>query len=141
MSEEQSATGSDSPGTPPGDDAFRGCHPARIDEWGRVLVPEVWRGPIGDTSAELLVFCVPDGAIRVLAPAAQEALEDRLEAMPLDDGKARATLQRIFATATVATCDESWRLTLEERHRRQAQIETDVVLEGCGDFFEVRRAD
>jgi MraZ protein len=73
----------------------------------------------------------------VLPPAVFQVLYDRLMAMNLADPTARLLRRIILGNALRVSPDGAGRILLSPNLRNYAELKTDVVFVGQGDYFEI----
>lgn len=114
-----------------------------VDEKRRVQIPAKWR-PAKD-GAELTLIVWPkyqEGVcLRVLPPKEMAELMNSLDAMPNGDPN-KTILKRIIGSESVqVTLDKAGRICLPEDMARAAGVESEAVLVGLLDRFEIWNPD
>jgi MraZ protein len=109
-----------------------------FDDKGRLTIPAKFRELPGDGA---YVVQGLDRNLMVLPPAVFQKLYDRLMAMSLTDPSARLLRQIILGNALQVVPDGSGRIKLSENLCAYANLQTDVVFVGQGDYFEIWAAE
>ena len=105
-----------------------------FDDKSRLTIPAKFR----DQAAEGITV-VPglDRDLMVLPPAAFQTLYDRLMDLNLTDPDSRLLREIILGNALQVTPDGSGRILLSQNLRDYAELKTEVVFVGQGDYFEI----
>jgi MraZ protein len=110
-----------------------------VDEKRRVQVPAKWRS----SEAEVLTLILwprgsmPDACLLVLPPAEWLALVQKLKSMPYSDRNAEALRSLLGRKSDRVTLDKAGRICLPEEMAKAAGIESEAVLAGKVDRFEI----
>jgi MraZ protein len=123
----------------PGKTYYNSAYRHGVDEKRRVQVPAKWR-PEGD-GVEFTLILWPKSkegpCLRVLPPEEMAELMRDIDAMPNGD-PSKVVLKRFIGSESVqVSVDKSGRICLPEEMCRAAGIETEVVLVGLLDRFEI----
>jgi MraZ protein len=114
---------------------FLGQFYHNLDEKGRLTVPVRYRD-----------YLVPDGAyimqgfdqnLMVLPAARFEAFSVSINQMKMTDSIARLLKRMIFSSADQVTVDRAGRILIPQFLRQFAGLDTNLVVVGMGDFFEL----
>ena len=105
-----------------------------FDDKSRLTIPAKFR----DQTAEgITVVQGLERNLMVLPQPEFKILYDRLMAMNLADPEARLLRQIILGNAMPVTPDGSGRILLSQNLRDYAELKTEVVFVGQGDYFEI----
>ena len=105
-----------------------------LDDKSRLTIPAKFR----DQTAEgITVVQGLERNLMVLPQPEFKILYDRLMAMNLADPDARLLRQIILGNAMPVTPDGSGRILLSQNLRDYAELKTEVVFVGQGDYFEI----
>jgi MraZ protein len=105
-----------------------------FDDKSRLTIPAKFR----DQTAEgITVVQGLERNLMVLPQPEFMILYDRLMAMNLADPEARLLRQIILGNAVQVTPDGSGRILLSQNLRDYAELKTEVVFVGQGDYFEI----
>jgi MraZ protein len=110
-----------------------------VDGKRRVQIPAKWRGP----EQEVLTLIVwPKGpaleaCLLVLPPREWEVLVQKLKSMPFSDPKAEALRRVLGRKSDRVTLDKAGRICLPEGMAKSVGIETEALLVGLVDRFEM----
>ena len=110
-----------------------------VDEKRRVQIPAKWRP--SEDGVELTLVLWPKAkegpCLRVLPPRQMEKLMKDIDAMPNGDAN-KVVLKRFIGSESVqVTLDKTGRICLPEEMARAAGIESQAVLVGLLDRFEI----
>jgi MraZ protein len=109
-----------------------------FDDKGRLTIPSKFRELPADGA---FVVQGLDRNLMVLPPAVFRVLYDRLMAMNLADPTARLLRRIIIGNAQQVTPDSASRILLSQNLREYAELKTNVVFVGQGDYFEIWSPD
>lgn len=119
-------------------DRFRGSAPARLDEKGRLKVPNVFRQQIEDAfGSELFVTSLHGREILLYPLPIWRALEERLAALPAIDRAKTKFLERVNYFGQDAALDGQGRVLVPQILRDAAKLPADVVVTGNIDHLVV----
>jgi MraZ protein len=119
-------------------DRFRGSAPARLDEKGRLKVPNLFRHQIEEAfGAELFVTSLHGREILVYPLAIWQALEEKLAALPAIHRAKRKFLERVNYYGQGGTLDGQGRVLIPQILRDAAKLPADVVVTGNIDHLVV----
>ncbi len=119
---------------------FRGNHPTRVDEKGRLKVPADFRSQLeGDAEAKQLFYITSkDGQRAELWPIkAWEEIEAKLATLASTDPRRRKFLDVTNYYGAMAEMDNQGRLLLPQILREKAGLTADVVVYGAQKSLEV----
>jgi len=118
---------------------FRGNHPTRVDEKGRLKVPAEFKRVIDEKYGQRFYITSLDGAIAQLYPFEEwEAIERKLDALPTFDQTKKKFLSTTGYWGQVVELDGQGRLLLPQLLREAAQLAGDVAVVGFQKYLEVR---
>jgi len=116
---------------------FSGEYRHAIDDKNRVTVPSGWRR---FSEAEEF-FTVPDPHgkfLMVMPPEEFRGMSDRVKAdTSFSPALKRSFIRQFYSRAKQCTTDRQGRILIPEDHRRQAGLESEVVLVGVHSRFEI----
>ena len=119
---------------------FRGDHPTRVDEKGRLKMPADFRAQLeGDAEAKQLFYITSkDGERAELWPIkAWEEIEANLAKIPSTNPSKRKFLDVTNYYGAMAEMDNQGRLLLPQILRDKASLTADVVVFGAQTYLEV----
>ena len=112
-----------------------GSYNHTIDDKSRVTVPAKWRQDLG---AGFVLTRGVDGAILGMSFEEWERLSAKLAAMPVfTDKKAQNVRRNLTRWASECEMDKQGRVVISQQLRTFAHIETEVVLIGTTNHFEI----
>ena len=119
-------------------DRFRGSAPARLDEKGRLKVPNLFRQQIEEAfGPALFVTSLHGREILVYPLAVWQALEEKLAALPAIHRAKRKFLERVNYYGQGGTLDGQGRVLIPQILRDAAKLPADVVVTGNIDHLVV----
>ncbi len=119
---------------------FRGNHPTRVDEKGRLKLPADFRGQLeGDAEAKQVFYITSkDGERAELWPIkAWEEIEANLAKIPSTNPAKRKFLDVTNYYGAMAEMDNQGRLLLPQILRDKASLTAEVVVFGAQKYLEV----
>jgi MraZ protein len=117
---------------------LRGNHPARIDEKGRLKVPNGFRSVIeSQWGQELFVTSVTGEYVRLYPMAVWLEIERRLAAVPSAHPSKQRFLDRVSFFGQVAALDRQGRLVIPPLLRESALMAGDVSVLGLQNHLAV----
>ncbi len=119
---------------------FRGNHPTRVDEKGRLKLPADFRSQLeGDAEAKQVFYITSkDGERAELWPIkAWEEIEAKLATLASTDPRRRKFLDVTNYYGAMAEMDNQGRLLLPQILREKAGLTADVVVYGAQKSLEV----
>jgi MraZ protein len=117
---------------------LRGNHPARIDEKGRLKVPNGFRSTIGSQwGQELFVTSVTGEYVRLYPMAVWVEIERRLAEVPSTHPSKLRFLDRVNFFGQVATLDKQGRIVIPQLLRESASMQGEVSVLGLQNHLAV----
>jgi MraZ protein len=119
-------------------DRFRGSAPARVDEKGRLKVPNAFRAQIEEAfGPEIFVTSVHGTNVLLYPLAIWRALEEKLAALPAVHRAKAKFLERVNYYGQDAALDGQGRILIPQILRDAAKLPADVVVTGNIDHLVV----
>ena|ERR1700742_1571266 len=117
---------------------FRGNHPARVDEKGRLKLPAEFKRQIEESYGTQFYITSKDGKVAEIYPMQEwEKIEQKLAAIPSFNPAKKKLLDRVNYYGQVAEIDGQGRVLLPQILRESAKLMTDVVVFGMQTYLEV----
>ena len=117
---------------------LRGNHPARIDDKGRIKVPNGFRTLVeSQYGAELFVTSVTGESVRIYPMAVWLEIERKLQAVPSANPAKQRFLDRVNFFGQVASMDKQGRVLLPQLLRETAAMTGEVSVLGLQNHLEV----
>jgi MraZ protein len=117
---------------------LRGNHPARIDDKGRLKVPNSFRSTIeSQWGKELFVTSVTGEFVRVYPMAVWLEIEQRLAGVPSAHPSKMRFLERVNFFGQVASMDNQGRIVIPQLLRESAAMSGEVSVLGQQNFLAV----
>lgn len=117
---------------------LRGCHPARVDDKGRLKVPSAFRALVeSQYGPELFVTSLTGEHVRVYPMAVWLEIERRLAGLPSAHPAKQRFQERVNFFGQVLTLDRQGRVVLPQALRQSAAMNGDVSVLGVGTHLEV----
>jgi len=117
---------------------LRGSYPARIDEKGRLKIPNAFRAFVeGQHGAALYLTSLNGDSVRVYSMAAWLALEERLAKMPSAHPARLKFLDRVNYYGQATEFDAQGRVLIPARLRDSAGMAGEVDVLGLVDYLDV----
>jgi MraZ protein len=121
---------------------LRGNSPAKIDDKGRLKVPNGFRVAIQDTHGrELFVTSLSGESVRIYPMPVWLEIERRLAQMPSSHPSRQKFLDRVNFFGQVTEFDPQGRVLIQPRLRETALMTGDVDVLGQQNFLEVWNHD
>jgi MraZ protein len=122
---------------------FRGNHPTRVDEKGRLKVPAEFKRVIDEKYGNAQFYITSlDGKVAQLYPFEEwERIEQKLAALSTFNPTKRKFLSRVNYYGQVVEMDGQGRLLMPQLLRESAQIKGEVAVMGNLTFLEVRNLE
>ncbi len=122
---------------------FRGNHPTRIDEKGRLKVPAEFKRVVDEQyGSEQFYVTSFDGKRALVYPIKEwERLEEKLAALPSMNPTKRNFLNRANYYGQAVEMDAQGRLTIPQLLRDSAEIKGEVAVMGFLSYLEVRNME
>ena len=117
---------------------LRGNHPARIDDKGRLKIPEGFRSVVESRyGAELFVTSVTGEYVRVYPMAVWQEVERRLADVPSSNPSKQRFLDRVNFFGQVAALDKQGRVVIPQLLRESAAMAGEVSVLGLQNHLAV----
>jgi MraZ protein len=118
---------------------FRGNHPTRVDEKGRLKIPAEFKRVIDEKYAQKFYITSLDGNIAHVYPFEEwERIEQKLAALSTYNPTKKKFLTRTNYYGQVVEMDGQGRLLIPQILREAAQIRGEVAVLGNLTYLEVR---
>ena len=117
---------------------FRGSHPARVDDKGRLKLPAEFKRLHDEQYDGQFYITSKDGKVAEIHPLKEwEAFEAKLQAIPSFNPAKKKLLDRLNYYGQMAKLDEQGRVLLPQILRESAKVTGDVMVFGMQNYFEV----
>ena len=117
---------------------FRGNHPARVDDKGRLKLPAEFKNLIDEQHGGQFYITSKDGKAAEIHPLKEwEKFEEKLAAIPNFNPAKKKLLDRLNYYGQMARMDEQGRVLLPQILRGEAKLTGDVVVFGMQKHLEV----
>jgi MraZ protein len=113
---------------------FSGTFDHNLDDKSRLTIPAKFRHLLEDGAYVLQGF---DGNLMVMSSVTFKTISERVNKMSLTNVNARLLRRMIFAPAHQVDLDKIGRILIPQKLRENADIASEVVLVGVGDFLEI----
>ncbi len=121
---------------------FRGNHPTRVDEKGRLKIPAEFKREVDEKYGSQFFITSVDGERAQVWPMPEwQKQEEKLAAMPNSLPAKKKLLDRISYYGQVAEMDPQGRVLVPQVLRESAKVAGDVVVFGKMTFLEVANHD
>ena len=121
---------------------FRGNHPTRVDEKGRLKVPAEFKRVIDEKYAQKFYITSVDGIVAQVYPFEEwERIEQKLAALSTYNPTKKKFLTRTNYYGQVVEMDGQGRLLVPQILREAAQIRGEVAVLGNLTYLEVRNLE
>ena len=121
---------------------FRGNHPTRVDEKGRLKVPAEFKRVIDEKYSLQFYITSLDGKVAQVYPFEEwERIEQKLAALSTFNPTKKKFLERVNYYGQVIEMDGQGRLLIPSLLRDSAQIKGEVAVLGNLTFLEVRNLE
>ena len=121
---------------------FRGNHPTRVDEKGRLKVPAEFKRVIDEKYAQKFYITSQDGIVAQVYPFEEwERIEQKLAALSTFNPTKKKFLTRTNYYGQVVEMDGQGRLLIPQTLREAAQIRGEVAVLGNLTYLEVRNME
>jgi MraZ protein len=121
---------------------FRGNHPTRVDEKGRLKVPAEFKRVIDEKYAQKFYITSVNGTIAQVYPFEEwERIEQKLAALSTYNPTKKKFLTRTNYYGQVVEMDGQGRLLIPQILRESAQIRGEVAVLGNLTYLEVRNME
>ena len=121
---------------------FRGNHPTRVDEKGRLKVPAEFKRVIDEKYSNQFYITSLDGKVAQLYPFEEWGrIEQKLAALSTYNPTKKKFLARVNYWGQTVEMDGQGRLLMPQLLRDSAQIKGEVAVTGNLTFLEVRNLE
>ena len=121
---------------------FRGNHPTRVDEKGRLKVPAEFNRVIDEKYGAQFYITSLDGKVAQVYPFEEwERIEQKLSALPTFNPTKKKFLSRVNYYGQVVEMDGQGRLLIPQLLRESAEIKGEVAVTGNLTYLEVRNLE
>ncbi len=121
---------------------FRGNHPTRVDEKGRLKVPSEFKRVIDEKYALRFYITSLDGKVAQIYPFEEwERIEQKLASLSTFNPTKKKFLNRVNYYGQVVEMDGQGRLLIPQILRESAQIRGEVAVLGQLTYLEVRNLE
>ena len=121
---------------------FRGNHPTRVDEKGRLKLPVEFKRQIEEKYGTQFYITSKDGRVAEIYPLKEwEKVEEKLATIPNFNAAKKKYLDRVNYYGQVTEMDVQGRVLVPQILREAAKIAGDVVVFGMQTFLEVSNHD
>jgi transcriptional regulator MraZ len=121
---------------------FRGNHPTRVDEKGRLKVPAEFKRVIDEKYAQRFYITSVDGKVAQVYPFEEwERIEQKLASLSTYNPTKKKFLNRVNYYGQVVEMDGQGRLLIPQILRESAQIRGEVAVLGNLTYLEVRNME
>ena len=121
---------------------FRGNHPTRIDEKGRLKVPAEFKRVIDEKYGTQFYITSLDGKVAQIYPFEEwEQIEQKLAGLSTFNPTKKKFLSRVNYWGQQVEMDGQGRLLLPQLLREAAQIKGEVAVVGYQKYLEVRNLE
>ena len=121
---------------------FRGNHPARVDEKGRLKVPAEFKRVIDEKYAQKFYITSQDGVVAQVYPFEEwERIEQKLAGLSTFNPTKKKFLNRVNYYGQVVEMDGQGRLLVPQILRESAQLRGEVAVLGNLTYLEVRNLE
>ena len=121
---------------------FRGNHPTRVDEKGRLKIPAEFKRVIDEKYAQKFYITSLDGIVAQVYPFEEwERIEQKLASLSTFNPTKKKFLNRTNYYGQVVEMDGQGRLLVPQILRESAQIRGEVAVLGNLTYLEVRNLE
>ncbi len=121
---------------------FRGNHPTRVDEKGRLKLPAEFKRQIEEKYGNRFYITSKDGKTAEVHPIEEwERIEQKLALMPNSNPSKKKFLDLVSYYGQMAEMDTQGRVLVPQILRESAKVIGDVVVFGKLTFLEVTNLD
>ena len=121
---------------------FRGNHPTRVDEKGRLKVPAEFKRVIDEKYAQRFYITSLDGKVAQVYPFEEwERIEQKLAQLSTFNPTKKKFLDRTNYYGQVVEMDGQGRLLIPQLLRESAQVRGEVAVLGNLTYLEVRNLE
>jgi MraZ protein len=121
---------------------FRGNHPTRVDEKGRLKLPAEFKRQIEEQYGTQFYITSKDGRVAEIYPMQEwEKVEEKLAAIPNFNPAKKKLLDRVNYYGQTSEIDAQGRVLIPQILREAAEISGEVVVFGMMTYLEVTNHD
>ena len=121
---------------------FRGNHPTRVDEKGRLKVPAEFKRVLDEKYGQQFYITSLDGIVAQIYPFEEwEKIEQKLASLSTFNPTKKKFLNRVNYYGQVVEMDGQGRLLIPQILRDSAQIKGEVAVLGNLTYLEVRNLE
>ena len=121
---------------------FRGNHPTRVDEKGRLKVPAEFKRVIDEKYRQQFYITSLDGDVAQVYPFEEwERIEQKLAGLSTFNPTKKKFLSKVNYWGQVVEMDGQGRLLIPQLLRESAQIKGEVAVTGYQTYLEVRNME
>jgi MraZ protein len=121
---------------------FRGNHPTRVDEKGRLKVPAEFKRVVDEKYGQQFYITSLDGKVAQVYPFEEwERIEQKLAGLSTFDPTKKKFLSKVNYWGQVVEMDGQGRLLMPQLLRESAQIKSEVSVTGYQTYLEVRNLE
>jgi MraZ protein len=121
---------------------FRGNHPTRVDEKGRLKVPAEFKRAIDEKYGQQFYITSRDGRIAEIYPFEEwKKIEEKLATVSNFNPAKKKFLDRVNYYGQMVEMDSQGRVLIPQILRESAEVKGDVLVFGNLTFLEVRNAE
>jgi MraZ protein len=121
---------------------FRGNHPTRVDEKGRLKLPAEFKRLVDERYGAQFYITSKDGRRAEIYPLPEwEKIEERLAAIPSMNPAKKKFLDRVNYYGQMSEMDAQGRVLLPQILRETAKLAGDAVVFGMQTYLEVANHD
>ena len=121
---------------------FRGNHPTRVDEKGRLKVPAEFKRTIDEKYGHQFYITSRDGKIAEIYPFEEwKKIEEKLATVSNFNPAKKKFLERVNYYGQMVEIDSQGRVLIPQILRESAEVKGDVLVFGNLTFLEVRNAE
>jgi MraZ protein len=121
---------------------FRGNHPTRVDEKGRLKVPAEFKRVIDEKYNQKFYITSLDGKVAQVYPFEEwERIEQKLSALPTFNPTKKKFLSKVNYYGQLVEMDGQGRLLMPQLLRESAEIKGEVAVTGNLTYLEVRNLE
>jgi MraZ protein len=118
---------------------FRGNHPTRVDEKGRLKIPAEFKRVIDEKYGQQFYITSLDGDVAQVYPFEEwERIEQKLAGLSTFNPTKKKFLSKVNYWGQVVEMDGQGRLLIPQLLRESAQIRGEVAVSGYQTYLEVR---
>ena len=121
---------------------FRGNHPTRVDEKGRLKVPAEFKRTLDEKYGVQFYITSRDGKVAEIYPFEEwQKIEEKLATVSNFNPAKKKFLDRVNYYGQMVEMDNQGRVLIPQILRESAEVKGDVLVFGNLTFLEVRNAE